>query len=87
LLERKDKPVLILGCGNSTLSYDLHLLGFTDITSIDYSTTVIDKMKEKYNNISGLKWVMLDMKNMSALQSESYYFILEKGALDAFMAK
>jgi hypothetical protein len=27
------------------------------------------------------------MKNMSALQSESYYFILEKGALDAFMAK
>lgn len=41
LLERKHQPMLILGCGNSLLSYELQQLGFSDITSIDYSPTVI----------------------------------------------
>ena len=33
----KSDRILVLGCGNSTLSFELHSLGFQDITSIDLS--------------------------------------------------
>lgn len=87
LLLGKDKPVLVLGCGNSTLSYDLYKLGFTDITSIDYSPTVIEKMKAKHADTPSLKWILADMRSMTMFTDNSFDFILEKGALDAFMAK
>lgn len=76
LLERKDKPMLILGCGNSTLSHELNQLSFTDITSIDYSPTVIDRMRTKYVDVKGLKWEMADMRDMAMFQDQSFDFIL-----------
>lgn len=33
--------ILIIGCGNSTLSFDMHSDGFTNLISMDYSETVI----------------------------------------------
>jgi hypothetical protein len=44
---------LIIGCGNSSLGYDLSKeAGYSNIDNIDYSSVVIDKMKEKYSSIS-----------------------------------
>jgi 2-polyprenyl-3-methyl-5-hydroxy-6-metoxy-1,4-benzoquinol methylase len=49
LYPKKNKTkVLELGCGNSSLAYDLLNLGFRKITSIDFSSVVIKSMKEKY---------------------------------------
>ena len=39
--------VLILGCGNSTLTQDLYDSGFRNLTSIDLSDVVIDHMHKK----------------------------------------
>jgi hypothetical protein len=44
----KKTKFLELGCGNSTLAHDLYVAGFKNITSIDFSHVVIDKMKKKY---------------------------------------
>jgi len=68
--------MLVLGCGNSTLSYELSQLGFTDITSIDYSPTVIERMKVKYSTLPGLNWAVVDMRNMSLFPDQSFEFIL-----------
>ena len=36
--------ILVLGCGNSTFSADLHDAGFRNVTSVDFSPNVIDAM-------------------------------------------
>jgi 2-polyprenyl-3-methyl-5-hydroxy-6-metoxy-1,4-benzoquinol methylase len=49
LPKKKNRAKVIeLGCGNSTLAHDLVEFGFKNVTSIDFSSTVIDKMKKKY---------------------------------------
>lgn len=39
--------ILILGCGNSTLTQDLYNDGFHNLTSIDLSEVVIERMQAK----------------------------------------
>lgn len=39
--------ILILGCGNSSLTADLFSDGFQGITSVDLSPAVIDRMRKR----------------------------------------
>ncbi len=48
-LKKQDK-ILILGCGNSKFSADLCDAGFENTTSVDFSSVVINAMREKYSN-------------------------------------
>lgn len=43
----KSIRIMILGCGNSTLSDDLYQDGYHNVISMDYSDVVIEKMKKK----------------------------------------
>jgi len=38
-----------VGCGNSTFSVDMYAAGFRNITNIDFSRTVIDRMSSRYS--------------------------------------
>lgn len=42
--------ILELGCGNSSLAYEFYNLGYKNITSIDFSSVVINYMKQTYFN-------------------------------------
>ena len=44
------KQILEMGCGNSTLSYELYNVGFKNITAIDFSTIVIKNMANIYKD-------------------------------------
>jgi 2-polyprenyl-3-methyl-5-hydroxy-6-metoxy-1,4-benzoquinol methylase len=46
--ENKEMKMLLIGCGNSTLGFDLHKEGFTNIDNIDFSDNVIKRMIDKY---------------------------------------
>ena len=48
-LKEEDK-IIILGCGNSTFSSDLCDAGFSNVTSVDFSTAVINAMRKKYES-------------------------------------
>lgn len=39
--------ILIVGCGNSTLSEDLYEIGYHNITNVDFSEILINQQKEK----------------------------------------
>ncbi|XP_064372781.1 EEF1A lysine methyltransferase 4 isoform X2 [Dromaius novaehollandiae] len=83
-LEAELRPgdrILVLGCGNSALSHDLYELGYTDITSIDFSPVCIEAMRARYAHCPGLRWAVMDI---SALQfpDASFDVVLEKGTLD-----
>ena len=45
-MQTSDK-ILILGCGNSSLTQDLYNDGFCHLTSIDLSDVVIERMQAK----------------------------------------
>ena len=48
--QAKSCRVLIAGCGTSQVGEAMLSDGFQDITNIDFSSIVIDQMKEKYTN-------------------------------------
>jgi methyl halide transferase len=49
-LENKDLKILIPGCGNAYEAEYLLEKGFKNITLIDFSKVVTDKLREKYKN-------------------------------------
>ncbi|TDH67837.1 hypothetical protein CCR75_007980 [Bremia lactucae] len=76
--------VLVIGCGNSALSADLVNDGFSCLLSVDFSARVINEMQSKH---PALKWQVMDMTQMDALEDASFDLIMDKGALDALMAE
>ncbi|SPO24154.1 related to SEE1 - probable lysine methyltransferase [Ustilago trichophora] len=91
LIPNRNSRILMLGCGNSTLSPDMHLSGYTSIYNIDYSTTLISRMKTRYPNQN---WHVIDItqlllpQNVSLLGGQNSFDIaLDKGTMDALMAE
>ena len=80
--------ILMVGCGNSSLSRDLYELGYTSITNIDFSEVVIKKMSDKHRvTHPGMQWVVADMTDM-ALQFPCcglFDVIVDKASMDALV--
>ncbi|CAM4715498.1 EEF1A lysine methyltransferase 4 [Lepidochelys kempii] len=86
-LEAELRPgdrILVLGCGNSALSSDLFQLGYTDVTSVDYSLVCIAGMQARYAQCQGLQWVVMDARDL-AFADGTFDVVLEKGTLDSMM--
>ena len=62
--------ILILGCGNSSLSADLKEEGFSNITSLDFSPIVIEHMQEKHPD---MRWVEGDMRCLEEIFAEEVF--------------
>jgi SAM-dependent methyltransferase len=74
---------LVLGCGNSSLSHDLHVRGLTtQLVSLDFSQVVIDQMRAKHPQ---MEWVKADMLALPASFAGRFDSIIDKGALDALI--
>jgi SAM-dependent methyltransferase len=76
-------PALVVGCGNSTLSADLHADGFRNVTSIDFSEGVVEEMRAKY---PALEWQVMDMLALPREWSGRFGTVFDKGSLDALVA-
>ncbi|XP_070262787.1 endothelin-converting enzyme 2 isoform X4 [Myotis yumanensis] len=88
LLEPELRPedrILVLGCGNSALSYELYLGGFPDVTSVDYSSVVVAAMRARYAHVPKLRWETMDVRALG-FPNASFDVVLEKGTLDALLA-
>ena len=83
LLKVNDK-ILMVGCGNSTFSRDLYNAGYKNITNIDFSAVVIDKMKEKYKlECPEMTWEVMDMTDLSGFEDQYFDVVIDKAAMDA----
>ena len=84
-LLRPLERILVVGCGNSGLSAGLYDSGFTDIVNIDFSETVIEKMKEMHSIERPLmRWITMDMTEMN-FDSHSFDVVIDKASMDALM--
>ncbi|XP_069562357.1 EEF1A lysine methyltransferase 4 [Brachyistius frenatus] len=89
LLEKcvqKEDSILILGCGNSSMSGDMYSAGYQTITNIDYSSVCISAMSARYSNCPGMTWHQMDVRQLS-FPNVSFDVILEKATLDAIMVE
>lgn len=77
--------VLMVGCGNAVMSEDMVKDGYEDIMNIDISSVAIDMMRRKYEHIPQLKYLQMDVKDMSFFPDESFDAVVDKGTLDSLM--
>ncbi|KAL6981070.1 hypothetical protein U1Q18_022701 [Sarracenia purpurea var. burkii] len=77
--------VLMVGCGNAVMSEDMVKDGYADIMNIDISSVAIDMMRRKYEHIPQLKYMEMDVRDMSFFLDESFDAVIDKGTLDSLM--
>lgn len=73
-----ENPTLVIGCGTSSLTYEMYEEGYKDIRSMDYSPEAIEEMKVKYPN---LDWEVMDVRNMTYTDGQ-FDSVVDKGTLD-----
>lgn len=83
-LIRFSQRILVIGCGNSRFSSDLYDAGYTNIVNIDYSPTVIERMKTSNSTRIGMTWIAMDMTVLD-FPIHSFDVVLDKAAMDAIM--
>jgi len=85
LIPSKSSRILMLGCGNSTLSEDMWDDGYRNIVNIDYSAVVIEQMRKRHGQARPeMEWHEMDIRNLS-FQAESFDVVIDKGTMDAMM--
>ena len=77
--------LLIIGCGNSSLSAELYDYGFKNNISVDISEVVVQQMNQKYNSKDerkGLEFKCMDVFDLK-FDKNSFSVVIDKGTLDA----
>ncbi|CAG8442169.1 10345_t:CDS:10 [Acaulospora morrowiae] len=83
-LPNKEIKILMLGCGNSTLSEDMYDEGYHNIVNVDFSETVIENMKNRCVDRTGMTWLVMDIRDLKFLDEE-FDVVIDKGTMDALM--
>lgn len=91
LIPERDARILMLGCGNSTLSPSMHDAGYRNIVNIDYSSNLITRLSSRYPDQTYLEMDITQLRqpaNLTTLGGASSFDIaLDKGTMDALMAE
>ncbi|VDB99897.1 unnamed protein product [Peniophora sp. CBMAI 1063] len=81
----KDARILMLGCGNSTLSEDMYDDGYKNIVNIDYSGVVITRMKARHGGTRPeMEWLEMDIRDLK-FDDNTFDVAIDKGTMDAMM--
>ncbi|KAI0306122.1 S-adenosyl-L-methionine-dependent methyltransferase [Multifurca ochricompacta] len=84
ILPVKTARILMLGCGNSTLSEDMYDDGYTNIVNIDYSPVVIERMRARNYHRPEMQWLVMDIRDLT-FEDDSFDVVIDKGTMDAMM--
>ncbi|XP_042055148.1 EEF1A lysine methyltransferase 4-like [Salvia splendens] len=78
-------PILVVGCGNSGFSEEMADDGYNEVTNVDISRVVIEAMQAKYSDNPMLKYMVMDVRDMSAFDTRSFAAVIDKGTLDSLL--
>ncbi|CAN6548389.1 unnamed protein product [Malus baccata var. baccata] len=74
-----------IGFQNAAFSEGMADDGYEDVVSIDISSVVIQTMQSKYSNRPHLKYLQMDVRDMSAFETASFDAVVDKGTLDSLL--
>ncbi|KAK5119824.1 hypothetical protein LTR85_007150 [Meristemomyces frigidus] len=77
--------ILHLGSGNSTLPLDLHNLGYTNQTAVDFSPVLIAAMRAQHPQAHGITWQEMDIRHLTFPAHHSFDICIDKATLDAML--
>mmetsp|Transcript_16487 Transcript_16487/g.35724 ORF Transcript_16487/g.35724 Transcript_16487/m.35724 type:complete len:233 (+) Transcript_16487:134-832(+) len=84
LADTRTCPVLELGCGSSSLSAQMHIDGWVNITGCDISTNAVLRAQRTTQPSPGLTYVVADARQLSRdLGRNAFAAIVDKATLDA----
>ncbi|EYU33097.1 hypothetical protein MIMGU_mgv1a012758mg [Erythranthe guttata] len=78
-------PILVVGCGNSAFSEGMVEDGYDEVVNVDISSVVIEAMQNKYSTCPHLKYMMMDVRDMSAFGIGTFAAVIDKGTLDSLL--
>ncbi|TFK51876.1 S-adenosyl-L-methionine-dependent methyltransferase [Heliocybe sulcata] len=85
LIPDKSSRILMLGCGNSRLSEQMYDDGYKNIVNIDYSSVVIQQMRERHAAVRPeMEWYEMDVRALT-FDTNSFDVAIDKGTMDAMM--
>ncbi|KIJ55653.1 hypothetical protein M422DRAFT_151736 [Sphaerobolus stellatus SS14] len=77
--------ILMLGCGNSTLSEEMYEAGYKNIVNIDFSSVLIENMKTKHQEKRPeMTWLEMDVRTLK-FEDDCFDVAIDKGTMDAMM--
>ncbi|KIK61663.1 hypothetical protein GYMLUDRAFT_73176 [Collybiopsis luxurians FD-317 M1] len=86
LIPDRSSKILMLGCGNSKMSAEMYDDGYHNIVNIDYSSVIIDKMKERYRESRpGMEWHEMDVRQIR-FDNDTFDVAIDKSTMDAIMS-
>ena len=81
-----DIKIMIPGCGNAEFSEDLYDAGYEYQWNNDISESVIEQMAERNKDSRpNMKWLVMDITDMSEFESNYFDLIIDKGTMDALL--
>jgi ubiquinone/menaquinone biosynthesis C-methylase UbiE len=69
---------------NIVLGHDMYKDGYENITNVDYSSIVINQMKERYSHMTNMKWLEMDIRDLKFKDGE-FDIVIDKATLDALL--
>ncbi|KAH0785345.1 methyltransferase-like protein 13 [Histomonas meleagridis] len=73
-------PILVVGCGNSLISYNLEKFGIYPVISTDISHTCVQKMQKEFNGC----YLPMDVCDLQ-FKDNLFPCVIDKGTLDAIL--
>ncbi|EXF84313.1 hypothetical protein CFIO01_08344 [Colletotrichum fioriniae PJ7] len=78
--------IMHLGSGDSTIPADLSVRGYNNQLCLDFSTVVIDLMRQQHADLAGIEWKWADIRDMpDAAPTASVDVAFDKSTLDAMI--
>jgi SAM-dependent methyltransferase len=78
--------ILVLGCGSSSLSFELYERGYQHVISIDFSDVAIENMKRRYAAFPELKWEVVDVRHLlSVFEDHLFDAVIDKGTFESLI--
>lgn len=84
LSENTEAEILIVGCGNSRLGEEMYREGYKNITNIDFSSTVIGQMLEKYRDLDEMDFTEMNVCNIE-FPPGCFDLVFDKCTLDCLL--
>ncbi|CAM6028268.1 unnamed protein product [Sphagnum balticum] len=81
----KATRVLVIGCGNSTMSEEMVHDGYIEVVNIDISSVVLEFMVAKYKGVKEMAFSRMDVREMKNLKELTIDHVIDKGLFDSFM--